>query len=564
MANKPDKKTLEQQFAELRSKTLRQQNQAEKKIRATYKELLSDLQGFLGKEYAQLAQDGKLTYSILKQKGEYARFLEEVTKRLDGITPDVSKEIHKAVNDIYELNYKGLVEAVSKAKDTVELAEDLKSVASATPEVIKSAINNPIEKLVLSDTLEHNRQTIIYNIRKQVGIGLVNGDTYNTMAKRIATSLDGDYKKAIRIARTETHKVREKGLNDAAIECSNAINQGKSGLIMVKVWRTMKDQRVRDSHGPMEGEIALVDEEFELPSGSVTLSPSNSGVASDDINCRCYLSYKLMTAEEYEKATGKEHKATQKVEQKEEHGTHFEDYLTGYNSNELKGLALSQNVMDFGELMKASDEDVSNALVKWFKETDKDIVSFKSKYGHLAKGDNAVDVIDSLHTIGFDDVPVTLNRSSDFQKYAVLTRDIADDLPDLVNSLDDVEGVYTMFRGVQNNMGIKGSTINEMTKQSNYAFYGNGIFGDGIYFTTSNIGSERYGGDIIEAKLKKDAKIIEYDELREKAPSNIADSNLSVWASMNGYDAIVQQVDRAEKGEMYISVLRRSALWIKK
>lgn len=316
-----DDKTLQKRLAELRSKTLRQTNNSEQEIRKLYKDLLKDLQGFLGGEYAKLAKDGKISYSILQQKGEYARFLEEVTKRIDGVSPEIVKEIQDIVPKIYELNYKGMVDAVSTAKDVEDLSKELESVKSAMPEVVKANVNNPIDKLTLSDTLEHNRAEITYNIRKQIGIGLVNGDRYEEMAKRISGCLDSNYMKSIRIVRTEAHRVREQGLNDSAVECSNAINRGNSGLVMVKIWRTAKDSRVRPSRGKgkkpsnssanhqlMEGVTVLADEEFELPSGAVTMSPGSSGVASEDINCRCYCSYKLMTAAEYEKATGKKYK----------------------------------------------------------------------------------------------------------------------------------------------------------------------------------------------------------------------------------------------------------------
>ena len=309
-----DDKELQKRFAELRSKTLRKTNNSEKEIRALYKSLLKDLQGFIGEQYAQMSEDGVLNYSILRQKGKYARFLEEVTKCLDGVTPDIASEISRLVNKTYELNYKGMVDAVSKADTADKLAKELKGVRATIPETVKRAVANPIDKLTLKDTLEYNRQTITYNIRKQVSIGLVNGDRYEEMAKRISNSLDGDYKKSIRVVRTEAHRVQEQGLKDAAQDCSDAINNGDSGMVMVKIWRTGQDARVRDTHAAMEGVTVLVDDEFELPSGATTKTPGNSGVASEDINCRCYCSYKLMTVDEYEKASGKKYKERGKNE----------------------------------------------------------------------------------------------------------------------------------------------------------------------------------------------------------------------------------------------------------
>ena len=44
---------------------------------------------------------------------------------------------------------------------------------------------------------------------------------------------------------------------------------------------------------------------FDLGGGVTAKAPSKSGVAAHDCNCRCYLEYNLMTAEEFAKATGK-------------------------------------------------------------------------------------------------------------------------------------------------------------------------------------------------------------------------------------------------------------------
>lgn len=303
-------------LAELRSKSLRDEKKSEAKIRKTYKSIMKDLQGFLGEEYAKLSQEGKLTYSMLQQKGEYARFLEEVTKRLDGVTPEIANEITRLVKETYELNYRGMVDSISKANDIKGLEDNLKSVKATIPTTVKATVNNPVDKITLKDTLEYNRAGITYNIRKQISIGLVNGDRYEEMAKRISSSLDSDYSKSIRIARTEAHKVREQGLCDSAVDCSNAIEKGDSGLVMAKIWRTGQDGRVRDTHAAMEGVTILTDEEFELPSGATTLTPGDSGVASEDVNCRCYCSYKLMTIEEFEKASGKTYEKRKKQEQK--------------------------------------------------------------------------------------------------------------------------------------------------------------------------------------------------------------------------------------------------------
>lgn len=313
-------KDLQYYFAQLRRIEDNRSKQAEKEIRKLYKDMLKDLQNFIADEYVKLAQDGKLTYEILHGKNEYARFLKEVEKHLNGISPKVSKEIRKTVEEIYKLGYDGMVDAVAKSTTSEDLRKAFKSVPQATPETIKAAVENPVSGLTLNDTLEKNRREIIYDIKKQIGIGLTVGDRMSTMARRIADSLDGDYKKAVRIARTETHRVREEGHLKACLEIDSTLEKGTSGKRMYKVWRTMKDERVRpnrmyktkkgwkhgkaggEDHVKMDGVEIPVNEPFKLSGGAKAMSPGQSGVAGHDINCRCTVEYILKDVADAEKA----------------------------------------------------------------------------------------------------------------------------------------------------------------------------------------------------------------------------------------------------------------------
>lgn len=297
---------------------------AEKEIRKIYKELLKELNGYLGNIYATYSEDDMLSYGDLARAGMDARFLEEVEQRINGISPRIAKQIQETVNDTYAACYDGMRNAVVKAAVNNELLKQaFSTVKACSPEVIRAAVNNPVSGLTLKDTLEKHRKDIIYDIKQNIGVGLSNGDRYTTMAKRISESLDGDYHKSIRVVRTEAHRVRETGFNDAATEINNVLKVGKSGYVMAKTWRTMKDERVRPqkakgkarqyNHVKMDGVTIPQDEEFVLPSGATCKAPSQTGVAGEDINCRCYLSYDLVQASEL--TGGKEENAPSKEEQ---------------------------------------------------------------------------------------------------------------------------------------------------------------------------------------------------------------------------------------------------------
>ena len=293
----------------------------EKKIRKIYKQLLKELNHFLADEYLKYSKDGILTVAMLQEKSRYAKFLEEIESHVNNLTPDIVALIKNTVEDTYTACYKGMSESVLKAKDTKSALNYLKDL-SIRPEVMKRAIENPVSGLTLPDILEKNRKEVIYDIKQQVNIGLMNGDRYETTAKKVAERLDISYGKATNIVRTETHRVTESGFMDCAKDISDSLDG--SGLVYTAAWRTMKDERVRPqhryrtksgwktsisrngaNHQKMEGVIIQVGDKFQLEPNVYAECPSTSGTARNDCRCRCFLEYTLMSVEKFEELTGK-------------------------------------------------------------------------------------------------------------------------------------------------------------------------------------------------------------------------------------------------------------------
>lgn len=293
----------------------------EKKIRKIYKQLLKELNHFLADEYLKYSKDGVLTVAMLQEKSRYAKFLEEIESHVNNLTPKIAILIKNTIEDTYTACYKGMSEAVINSKDTKSALKYLKDL-NMRPEVMKRAIENPVSGLTLPDILEKNRKEVIYDIKQQINIGLMNGDRYEKTAKKVAERLDVSYGKATNIVRTETHRVTESGLMDCAKDISDSLDG--SGLVYTAVWRTMKDERVRPqhryrtksgwktsisrngaNHQKMEGVIIQVGDKFQLEPNVYAECPSTSGTARNDCRCRCFLEYTLMSVEEFEKLTGK-------------------------------------------------------------------------------------------------------------------------------------------------------------------------------------------------------------------------------------------------------------------
>lgn len=293
----------------------------EKKIKAIYRQLENDLDAFIAKEYKKYAdKDGRIYVSYLDAQRNKAWFLREIIKNVDGIEPLLVEELKTLIDATYEHCYTGMVEALEKADTRAEWARVTADI-SVQPDVLKQAINNNVSKLTLPVVMEKHRAEIIYQIQQVLTVGLISGDRYETMAKRISERLGVSESKAKNIARTETHRNIESGFMD----CAEHIQEGMqgSGYIYAATWRTMKDERVRPQqmrktkkgwvktlsrsgadHMKMEGVTVKAGELFDLGGGVKAKAPSQSGVAAHDCNCRCFLEYNLMTVDEFAKATG--------------------------------------------------------------------------------------------------------------------------------------------------------------------------------------------------------------------------------------------------------------------
>lgn len=308
----------------------------EEKIRKIYVNLMDELQSFLGDTYVDLADaDGRLYIAQMRENARLARFLEEVTERVDLITPPLRTEMLHLVDETYTKCFIGMETAVKTASNTKEIAAILGEDSLVRPEVLKRAVDNNISKLTLPTVLEKNRQSIIYDIRQTLTIGLVNGDRYEDMVKKVQKTLAGEdgtggyYGKACNIVRTESHRNIEAGFMD----CAENISKGVEGsdYVYVAIWRTMKDERVRPqqryktkkgwktkinkngaNHVKMEGVTVKAGDYFILekpspsaPEGVKTKCPGMSGYARHDCNERCILEYDVMTVAEFEKVKQK-------------------------------------------------------------------------------------------------------------------------------------------------------------------------------------------------------------------------------------------------------------------
>lgn len=270
--------TLEKWLIQIRRIEEHRVKGTERKVRSIYRKLYKELKAYIATEYEHI-ELGR--YQLTAR---YGRFIEELVNKTRYYTPQIEDEIRELIEEVYEKVYKETGNALIRAGLGVK-------PANLSREIIIRAIENPVYGLTLSDILERHRREIIYDIKKNITIGLMNNDRYSTIAKRIKKVLEGDYTKSIRIVRTEAHRVQEAGNYDATKSVEEELKREKSAYKLVKKWQTMEDERVRASkkanHRKLNGQEVELEEYYNLGLGVKALMPGSSGDASNDINCRC-------------------------------------------------------------------------------------------------------------------------------------------------------------------------------------------------------------------------------------------------------------------------------------
>ncbi len=120
-------------------------------------------------------------------------------------------------------------------------------------------------------------------IKKIIDDGLQEGLSNRTIAELITAKTNIDsLKRALNIARTETHQTANKGSWEMAKEIQMAY----------KEWLAAKDDRVRDAHEEANGQRVEIDEPYIVNDEELQFPGDPDGSPENIINCRCTQIYR--------------------------------------------------------------------------------------------------------------------------------------------------------------------------------------------------------------------------------------------------------------------------------
>lgn len=121
------------------------------------------------------------------------------------------------------------------------------------------------------------------SVSAELSRGIASGNDYAEIARSIDGKFDIGMKNSMRIAQTEGHRISQESALDAMRKAKEA------GADIVKQWDSTLDDRTRESHRELNGQIRDIDDCFETGDGHKALAPGQFGIPGEDINCRCVI-----------------------------------------------------------------------------------------------------------------------------------------------------------------------------------------------------------------------------------------------------------------------------------
>lgn len=321
------KSTYEQSYKDI-TKKIESLDLSIERLQKAYNDIDGDeigelAQAFLSKNRKYTPEEARETLQSMLQSKVYQRdYQKALEKQVDGVLSKMLDKEYETISDYltecYEDGFVGTIFDMQSQGIPLCFPLDQEAIVNAVQ------LNSPIKE-GLYNHLGENVGELKTRIASEVSRGIATGMSYAVIARNIRANMMGTYENpggsyayALRIARTEGHRIQCQATMDACFKAK------EKGADVVKQWDSTLDGNTRESHQKVDGEIRELDEKF---SNGLMFPGDPSGGAAEVVNCRCALLQRARWAlDEAELETLKEraeHFGLDKSEQ-------FEDFKKKY------------------------------------------------------------------------------------------------------------------------------------------------------------------------------------------------------------------------------------------
>ena len=336
---------------------LRDEKQTLNDLKKVYEQAKADCSESIAKLNSRKGFEPENLSTIIYQQKYQEAISEQVDGALNHLNGNQYKTINDYVQDSYNNGYTGIMYDLHKHSIPIIIPIDQEQVANAVQ------INSKISQGMYS-RLGEDVAKLKDNIRFEVSRGIANGSTWVEVGEQIANGMNSPFdvarNNAMRIARTEGHRVQE----EAGLDAMRAAKE--AGADVVKQWSATLDERTRPEHQEADGQIREIDEPFDV--GGEELMMPGDGSAFNCINCRCTANMRARAAlDESDLERLKERAKFYGLDKSKD----FDDFKAKYLK--LPDDAGNISVGDIlNEPLKSSDDKYFDALLSGLNERDID------------------------------------------------------------------------------------------------------------------------------------------------------------------------------------------------
>lgn len=243
-----------------------------KSLKETYQDAIDEINSKI--EILMARQDADMQHVIYQV--EYQKALKsQIQGILDNMQANEFESISEYLTSSYEDGFIGAMYDMQKQGVPLVMPIDQEQVVAAIQHETKLSEN-------LYTALGKDVKDLQKKIAGEISRGIAGGQMFSEIARNISGYAGISRNNAVRIARTEGHRIQCKAASDAQWKAKS------KGADVVKQWDSALDGKTRPTHRKLDGQIRELDESFEID-GMKAMFPADFGRAAEDINCRCAL-----------------------------------------------------------------------------------------------------------------------------------------------------------------------------------------------------------------------------------------------------------------------------------
>lgn len=264
----------------------KKQKQVQQSLLADEKKVAAELRGIYSKALADidvkvqalLARQDAHTPTVIHQVEHQLALKKQISGILDQLQGSQFTTIEKYLEGCYTNGYVGVMYDLAGQQLPILMGPDPKQVLQAVK--LDSKISTDLYTALGEDVGQLKRK-----ISATISRGVSTGMSYAQIATQLSAQSNTGLYNAMRIARTEGHRIQIQ----SALDAQKAARD--QGCDIVKQWDSTLDGRTRPTHRQLDGQIREIDEDFEVTNakGSTLKAqgPGLFGRPAEDIHCRC-------------------------------------------------------------------------------------------------------------------------------------------------------------------------------------------------------------------------------------------------------------------------------------